>query len=468
MYIMYYRKPSLAKTYWEKDDPENAPLNAWIARFCEQENIKPQALPIWLHTLQYFLDTPHPNIIEHGREAGGEHLHQQLKSPHRIFKEIDPGLKHYQAVEYALEADRSFMAIWAAAPGEEFILSDNSFGVFEGKDSFGGPIHSFYIISPEIAFVLCSVGLKPGFNDNPELIELCRSSTLWDATHNTPKVTHAEPPPKFESSKGKSEFMAQENHWVNDLMEFEISTLSVKHTHDVNAIILGNAKGNGNITFRSEEAMLRTLDSFGENDSFNNHSKYAPLVRMLLEKTGGSHSFTTSRFDSEEELRSKFTHFKAAGEENSEEQDVSPTFSPLSVKIMKLAQLRCFSQPAFCLQKSRFLSQLGRMTRDDPMAIGKIIYDLSPGLSSVPNRLPLSPPLYPTIQPSPVVSTSSNTGNYSLWEGASYSATINEFLGTVSSIILMLLRILRTSIPTGYVLILLSFVTFFFKKWGTD
>lgn len=324
MYIMYYRKPSLGKTYWKKDDPDNAPLNAWIAGFCERENIKPDALSMWLHTLQYFLDTPHPDIIEHGREAEGEHLFQQLKSPHRIFKGIDPGLEHYQAVEYALEADRSFLAIWAAAPGEEFILSDTSFGVFEGRDRFGGPIHSFYIISPQIAFVLCSIGLKPGFDDDPELIEDCRSSMLWGATHKPPRVTHAKPLPKFGSSKEKSKFMAQENHWVNDLMEFEISTLSIEHTHIVNALILGNVSDNGNITFFSQEAILRTLDSFGENDNFNNHSKYVPLVGMLLETLGGSHSFTTSRFDSEEELRSKFMYFKATGQENSEEQNVFP------------------------------------------------------------------------------------------------------------------------------------------------
>lgn len=322
MHVMCYRKASLAKTYWKGDDPENAPLNAWIPGFCERENIKPAALPMWLHILQYFLDTPHPDIIEHGREAGGEHLLQHLKSPHRVFKGIDPNLEYYQAVEYALEADRSFLVIWTAAPGEEFIISDNSFGVFEGRDHFGGPIHSFYVISPQIALVLCSVGLKPGVDDDPELIEHCRSSMLWGATHKPPKVTYAETPPRFKGPTEKSEFMAHENRWVNDLMEFEISALSVKHTHIVNAFILGNVSDNGNITFRSDEAILRTLDSFGENDNFHNHSKYAPLTRILLKKIGESHTFTTSRFDSEEELRSKFEYFKAAGQENPEEQDV--------------------------------------------------------------------------------------------------------------------------------------------------
>lgn len=95
------------------------------------------------------------------------------------------------------------------------------------------------------------------------------------------------------------------------------------------------------------------------------------------------------------------------------------------------------------------------MTRDDPMVIGKIIYDLS---SATPSRLP-------TIQSSPAIPTSliaKTIENNKLSEGASYSA-IDKFRGTISSIIRTLF-LTSISVPAGYILVL---ILLFFGRWGT-
>lgn len=321
MHIMHYRKPSFSNTYWKEDDPDNAHVRPWISKYCERKDLNPDPVAMWLDVLRYYLDTPHPEIIEHGRKAKREDSRRRYEFPHTIYAEIDPNLENWQAVGYSDEADGFFLAIWEAAPGEEFILSANSFGIFEGSESPFGPIHRFYVISPRIALVLCSVGL--GFNGvDPHLREHCRQSALCDATHKPPKVTDVEDPPEFKDIRERREYEAQENRRVNDLMEFEISTLSVEHTHMINAIILGNVNDRGLITFRSEKAMLQTLDSFGENPNFNNHGEYAPLVRGLLKNAGGLTPFGTLRFDSDEEFRSKFEKLHLMGQGNSEKHNV--------------------------------------------------------------------------------------------------------------------------------------------------
>lgn len=321
MHIMHYRRYDFAGTYWKEDDPENMHLRSWILKLCEQESIEPNAGAIWLHFLRYFLDTSHPDIVAHGRKAREKNFRQLCDFPHSKYAEIDPDLEYWQAVEYSDQADGLFLAIWEAAPGEEFIVSENSFGLYEGSDSSFGPTHRFYVISPRVALVLCSIGLGPDGVD-PKLRGHCRQSVLWEATHKPPKVRYAKEPPKFGNFRERLEFEAEQNYWEDDMMEFEISTLSTEHTHVVNAIILGNVKENGLITFRSKEALLRTLDSFGDNPNFKNHHQYAPLVRELLKEAGGSGSFKLLRFDSNEEFELKYKKLQAIGHANSGEYTV--------------------------------------------------------------------------------------------------------------------------------------------------
>lgn len=114
-------------------------------------------------------------------------------------------------------------------------------------------------------------------------------------------------------------------------------------------------------------------------------------------------------------------------------------------------------QPVFHLKKSRFLAQVGRMTRDDPTVIGKIIYDLSSDLTGTSNRLP-------TIQYSPATPTSliaKTVENNKLSEGASYSA-IDKFRDTIS--IIRILFLTSISVPAGYIFVLLLL---FFGRWST-
>lgn len=301
LHIMSYRRKSLAKTYWQEDHPDNHHVRSWIQSFGKRNNIESTTVDIWLQVLRYYLDTPHAELVEHGRNARKELLIQYLDYPHSEFDEIDPSLEHYPAIEYMMQADGCFLAIWEAAPGEEFILSNNSFGLYEGKQTLWGPSHKFNVISPRIALVQCSVGFKPGFHGLPGFRENCQESMLRNATHKAPKTIYANGPPKFKNFDERLKFGAKEHTLGNDMMEFEISTLSVEHTHIVNAIILENVDDDGLITFRSKEALLRTLDSFGRNPNFNNHSKYAALVHELQQEVGGLVPFSALSSESEEE-----------------------------------------------------------------------------------------------------------------------------------------------------------------------
>ena len=46
------------------------------------------------------------------------------------------------------------MCIWQAAVGEEFVLTDKSFGLWEGHMNGNRGIHRLFVVSPRIVIVL--------------------------------------------------------------------------------------------------------------------------------------------------------------------------------------------------------------------------------------------------------------------------------------------------------------------------
>lgn len=280
MFIMFYRKDGYNKTYFNLDDPETS---AWIRKFCEQKGLDPSE--IWLHVLEYYLDTPHSDLIAQGISAG-EELAKVGGIKSLLSLGVDPDLKHFEAAAYGSEAHNFFLVIWEAAEGEEFVISDNSFGLFEGIHSNilpGGvpvPLHRFYVISPKIVLVLCSILLYPGFPLTPELEGVVSGSMLSGAPHIPAKVTDSGGTPASRAGAQDPSIFEE------DCMEFEVSRLSTEHTHTVNAIILGNVRNTGIVTFHSKSAALQTLDQFSLNKDFNNQKLYEPLVEQLVKETG--------------------------------------------------------------------------------------------------------------------------------------------------------------------------------------
>lgn len=287
MFVMHYHQLSIAETYFQEDHPENARIRSWIRAFRKRNNLAPS--DVWLHVLRYYLDTPHSEIIKHGTEAsisiakdslrGG--FSRGLASNFDILpeKEISPDLEHWESVAYSTQMAGFFLNIWEAAPGEEFIISSNSFGLFEGQKDRCGPLHRFYVVSPKIILVLCHIGFKtefPGLTISPDHAKL---SMVAGAPHKPAKVTYPRDGGRYLKANNKSD---------EDWFELEVSTLTTAQTHAINAIVLAHVDDKGMITFHSEEAMLRTLAAFSCSPWFRNcnQPKYAHLIRDLGGKPG--------------------------------------------------------------------------------------------------------------------------------------------------------------------------------------
>lgn len=278
MFVMHYHQLSIAETYFQEDHPENTKIRSWIQAFRERNNLAPS--DVWLHVLRYYLDTPHSEIIKHGTEAeismtkdalrarGLGTLSKILPSKFSILqdlskREVNPDLEHWESVAYSTQMAGFFLNIWEAAPGEEFIISSNSFGLYEGRKDPYGPLHRFYVVSPKIILVLCHVGFKPKHSHS-------RSESTLSPGHAELSMVPGAP--------HKAENMSD-----GDWFDLEISTLTTAQTHAINAIVLAHVNDKGMITFHSKEAVLRTLAAFDRNPWFRdcNQIKYAHLFRDL-------------------------------------------------------------------------------------------------------------------------------------------------------------------------------------------
>lgn len=291
MFVMHYHQLSIAGTYFQEDHPGNAKVQSWIRAFRERNNLS--ASDVWLHVLRYYLDTPHAEIIKHGNEAETSMVDSAIQNSDSNAlralalrnQEVDPDLKYWESMAYSSQMGGYFLNIWEAAPDEEFIISSNSFGLYEGRMEPWGPLHRFYVISPRIVLVLCHILLKPahlrpfGISLNPRHLAL---SMVLDVPHRPANITYS-----------KSGTMSDQ-----DWFELTISTLSSNQTHTINSIILANVSDQAMVTFKSENAMLRTIDAFANNHCFSNQSKYRSLVMHLQEKLGIQSSPSPERQES--------------------------------------------------------------------------------------------------------------------------------------------------------------------------
>lgn len=290
MFVMHYHQLSIAETYFQEDHPENTRIRSWIRAFRERNNLAPS--DVWLHVLRYYLDTPHSEIMKHGTEAeisiakdafrayGLGASSKILPSEFSILRdlserEVNPDLEHWESIAYSTQMAGFFLNIWEAAPEEEFVISSNSFGLYEGRKDPYGPLHRFYVVSPKIILVLCHVGFKPHGRPesalSPGHAEL---SMVPGAPHKPAKVTYP---------RDGGSYLTAENMSDRDWFDLEISTLTAAQTHAINAIVLAHVNDKGMITFHSEEAVLRTLAAFDRSPWFHDYNqiKYAHLVRDL-------------------------------------------------------------------------------------------------------------------------------------------------------------------------------------------
>ena len=108
-------------------------------------------------------------------------------------------------IDYKLQGMSTFVCIWEAEEPCEFVLTDNSFGVFEGncgRAFAGSAYHSFYPVSPRRIIVQSSVTFKqndPGF---ATIFRQARRDMLGISPEQSwfPQEIHIPPVPNYPES----------------------------------------------------------------------------------------------------------------------------------------------------------------------------------------------------------------------------------------------------------------------------
>ncbi|KAG2354851.1 hypothetical protein BDR07DRAFT_1494035 [Suillus spraguei] len=255
LFIMHYRNVSYSGTYFQADHPENAGSRQLIESFMKAKGIQ-SPVEIWLHFLGYYLNASHSDIMRDAAELV-ENLH----------------LSHSR--------NKYFFSIWEAAEGEEFIITHNAFGLWEGLAGGCPGLHRIFVVSPRIAIVLRHVISRPEMKKY--IMPNSLVSTLLNVNPAPPTPIYGTPinHVTFQSAMSLAQYRSSQEG-ENDSFVFKIAKLSRPQTLEFNSIVLVNLRKTGSLTFLSRESMLRTARAFRSSPAnFHASELLVPLISRL-------------------------------------------------------------------------------------------------------------------------------------------------------------------------------------------
>lgn len=184
-----------------------------------------------------------------------------------------------------------FICIWKTNNDSEFIISDSSFGLFEG-DTPGVYYHTFYVLSPNTILVLSN---KCYHNDGKILGMLnkyykmgFRKSWFDISLHDTPTV-------KYKNNKffESNQINYRDSRSLDNKDEFtyKIRTISKNTVNLINSIILNHTEDL--ITFNSEKYLYKTIKHYNkvkENIFPFENKKYDVLKNILANNLNKVHN----------------------------------------------------------------------------------------------------------------------------------------------------------------------------------
>ena len=216
---------------------------------------------MWLHMLNYYLDNSHSQLMTHAAGITDKYGMGGVMGFMLPDNQVPPEIEHFPAISYQTNCGGHYTCIWQAADEEEFVLTHNGFGLWEGRVDGKPHVHRIFIISPRVIIVLRSNVLT--IEDVAKKIAPSIQSSLLEIEHGSPAVAY----------RGTQEFplgdtlTTTENYRSSkqaeeDVFTFSIKKLTVTQTMEVNSVLLDNIWKDGSVTFVSKTNMLRTARTF--------------------------------------------------------------------------------------------------------------------------------------------------------------------------------------------------------------
>ncbi|CAG8655007.1 11715_t:CDS:1, partial [Paraglomus brasilianum] len=267
LFIMNYRNCHR----WSQFANEKFDSFTWalLREHMEEHKLK-KAHEVWLQNIRGILETPHKDI----------------KDDSRIFS-VD-------RTDYQQRMVDCFLVIWQAGDNDEFIITSNGFGIFEGFSGVGpvGPFqlayHWFYVISPKLVLVLCTHGT--------EIIGSMfgKKSILANAPHPLAKVKYAPISESSHSTGGTAfdELLRCEGleRTENDTLTLPFAKISSDTVSLVNSILLNETEPDLILTFLSPSYLYKAIVKYDKYKEVYLHDHdYTGLKRMLFKELNKTH-----------------------------------------------------------------------------------------------------------------------------------------------------------------------------------
>ena len=264
LFIMLYRNQNIHSRFSKTTEEYNAVDRRKMLNYMRNSNFAtPKA--VWLASISAFLD------ISLGFDSN--RWEEELK------KQAYPG-----DAEWMIHQLNNFYLSFCVPtdPEDEFILTENSYGVYEGPNSFNGwhEWHTFAPISPRLIFVMRSqwldqlpshLKLDQKLYDNLEAERKSLYETLlasyedpveaqsWlqDLPVNRPETSY--PALRFVADKGTQCDSGLSN---NDAFTFKFSRVDSAHVQRINSIFLEEAINTQGFIFKSNTGLRRALEAY--------------------------------------------------------------------------------------------------------------------------------------------------------------------------------------------------------------
>lgn len=360
LFIIFYRKAALASSYYDENNSENAPLAEWV-RHVKKNNALNSREEVWLYFLRFFLATPHRDLISRAEIAMKNHGIAVI-FPSNL---PESAMNEYATIDYASIASALFLGIVEAADGKEFVMSDNSFGLWEGLVMLGLHAHRLFVVSPRVALLLRRNEYRAEFLGSTFV-----NSDLIDIRIEPPQVEYlgqkAGLSPE-ELTKHRASPNAQ-----NDVYHFRIVKLTTKQTQEVNNVVLLNVKEKGSVTFLTRATMLKTLQDYRKTKdailftSSNLKNSYSAFMTKLA----------TDDQPKEAQSSVKAEHSSFEGDISKEETKIA--ISPITISLDELR---------LCSDYNQAYQRYSTASVDEP--VGQYIFDTTDFLAEQLRNLPL-------------------------------------------------------------------------------
>ncbi|KAI6120559.1 hypothetical protein EV401DRAFT_1859687, partial [Pisolithus croceorrhizus] len=259
LFIMHLRKVGVKDDYYNED--KNRPMQQFIKNYRQTHGFETPA-EAWLDTIQYYLDNSHSLIMTHAAEIMDKH---GLKHIMKCLQGSTFGTENFPAITYQTHCGGKYTCIWQAAEGEEFVLTHNGFGLWEGLVNGIPGLHSVFVVSPRIVIVLrnksifefhvhAPAGMPPPIISS-DLVGIVQPSPDVEYRGCSAGIPSQGKLADLEAYRGSKQ--AEE-----DIFHFNIKRLTTAETMMVNRVLLDNVCSDGSVTFASRPCMLRTARSY--------------------------------------------------------------------------------------------------------------------------------------------------------------------------------------------------------------